>query len=270
MEAYKTEKELDTPEIVAIELDIMVQIHQFCEEHKLTYFLWGGTLLGAIRHNGFIPWDDDIDIAMPRKDYEYFLQHFQLENYGVFACNTNKRYPHTYAKAFRRDTVKIEWMWQPPKYEIGIDVDIFPLDDFALEKCSEREIKKRRRMLVLWGWSISKYKKGFSPKTVVANTLRFFLHGRANKLARKINKRAVAQNHLRRQILLYADSNIKAPMYFDKALFAERELHQFEQYKFYISKEYDALLTQCYGDYMTPPPKEKQVTHHSFAAYRKG
>lgn len=263
-------KQLDIKAIMAYELDVMTQIHQFCEEHKLTYFLWGGTLLGAIRHNGFIPWDDDIDIAMPRKDYEYFLQHFHLENYDVYGCSTNKKYPHTFAKAFRRDTVKREQMWQPPNYEIGIDVDIFPLEDFSKECCSRREIKLRKRILWLWMKSISENQKVRSPKRLVGNILRFFLHGKANRLARVINRRAVKHSQQRNCVLLYADSNIKAPMYFDKALFAERELHQFEQYKFYISKEYDALLTQCYGDYMTPPPKEKQVTHHSFVAYRKG
>lgn len=263
-------KELDLNSIKAIELDVMAQVHRFCEEHKLTYFLWGGTLLGAIRHNGFIPWDDDVDIAMPRSDYEYFLQYFHLENYDAFGCNTNKQYPHTFAKAFRRDTIKQEQMWQPAGYEIGVDVDIFPLDDFALDECSQGEIRRRKRMLNLWSQSISDYKEGRAPRAIIANILRFFLHGKANKLARKINRRAVRHSQQRKQFVLYADSNIKAPMLFDKELFAERELHRFEQYEFYICKGYDALLTQCYGDYMTPPPKEKQVTHHSFVAYKKG
>lgn len=270
MEARKTKKELELPEIIAIELDILVQIHQFCEEHKLTYILWGGTLLGAIRHNGFIPWDDDIDIAMPRADYEYFLQHFHLENYDVYGCNTNKKYPHTYAKAFRKDTVKREKVWHPKNYEIGVDVDIFPLDDFSEHRCSQREIKQRKRLLYFRGQSIAEYKKSWGPKALVGNILRFFSHGKANRIAREINRRAVRHSQQRKQFILYADSNIKAPMYFDKELFAERELHRFEQYAFYICKNYDALLTQCYGDYMTPPPKEKQVTHHSFVAYRKG
>ena len=254
---------------MAYELDVMTQIHRFCEEHKLTYYLIFGTLLGAVRHDGLIPWDDDIDIAMPRKDYEYFLQHFDLENYGVYSYKNNKQYPLAFAKAFHRGTVKKEDVWQPEGYEIGVDVDIFPLDEFPAASCSQHQIKWRRRVLYFWGQSIAKNRHTRTTKAVLGNILRFCLRGRANTFAKLLSRRATGLSKPGNYYMLYTDGSTKAPHVYDKAIFAERELHKFESQEFYICKGYDAFLTQCYGDYMTPPPEDKRITHHSFVAYEK-
>ena len=262
-------EELDLNSIKAYELDVMAQVHQFCEEHKLTYYLLFGTLLGAIRHNGFIPWDDDIDIAMPRKDYEYFIQHFDLEDYGVYSCKNNKKYLFAFAKAFHRKTVKCEKVWLPRGYEIGVDVDIFPLDEVPFKSCPQREIKLRKRLLYFWGQSIEEYKRSWSPKAILGNILRFFMHGKTNRIAKALHRRTLHLSKPGNYYMVYTDGSTKAPLIYDKAIFAERELHQFESCEFYVCRNYDAFLTQCYGDYMTPPPEDKQVPHHSFAAYRK-
>ena len=96
--------------------------------HNLKYTLAYGTLLAAIRHKGYIPWDDDIDIAMPREDYETFLKTFDVENYGVMSCWNNPHYFLTWAKVYDKRTIKIEDAYNPDGLEIGFNIDIFPLD----------------------------------------------------------------------------------------------------------------------------------------------
>ena len=84
----------DSSELMQIELEILTDIHNYCVANQLTYFLWGGTLIGAVRHNGFIPWDDDIDIAMPREDYCRFMKGYRSPRYIALSCETNRNYPY--------------------------------------------------------------------------------------------------------------------------------------------------------------------------------
>lgn len=113
-------------------LEILVEIHRICVENDITYWLEAGTLLGAIRHKGFIPWDDDCDVSMPRKDYERFLQIAQEklpETMFLQTKETDKEYPLPWAKIRKNGTLLIETgETGEEKYHHGIFVDIFPYD----------------------------------------------------------------------------------------------------------------------------------------------
>ena len=269
---------LDVTEIKKIELQLMKKIHDFCEEKGIKYYLWGGTLLGAVRHDGFIPWDDDIDIIMPREDYKIFVESFNTENAGVFSCETNDLHPFPYAKVFDKNTIKKEEIRYDGDYCIGVDVDIFMLDfveniDEMLKSC-----KKRKRLLEEIKLSKRKYNAaGTWIKRMLLNSYLLLLspyllifRKKTNDVCRKLND--MAQKYAggsTENVMLYADANIKMPLFMNGELFANRSLHKFEEYEFYIPDGYHEVLTKCYGDYMTLPPEEKRITHHNYKVYQK-
>lgn len=261
-------KQIEDQELKRIEIETMKAIHSFCESNHLRYYLWGGTLLGAIRHNGFIPWDDDIDIAMPRPDFEKFVRSFDTEEYGVSYCETDDRHPYWHAKVYDKNTIKLENIYRKKGFALGVDVDIFALDTYDDFDVVMKSARWRRHLTTQYRFSLklgtTSIKRGLIG--FYARNIRGF---DANKTALAANKEAQAYGAKGSGLMLYADSNLKEPLRLEQSWFAKRILHKFEEEEFYIPSNYDALLRACYGDYMTPPPKEKQVTHHSFAAYYK-
>lgn len=267
-------------ELRKIQLEIMSEVHSFCVKHSLNYTLWGGTLIGAIRHSGYIPWDDDIDIAMPRKDYEFFVKNFNNENYGVFACNTNELYPYCFAKAFDKRTVKIEPLYVSKDFEIGIDIDVFPIDNVSDVDAVKNIVGERKKDLKKWSASIYKYRKTSSVlkfakrslKAIYSDLGRTFGILNSNKSACKINSDAQSfYSDGQEQIycMLFADSNVKKPLFFDCGIFHSYVLHTFEDTEFFVSARYDELLRICFGDYMKLPPEDQRIAHHNYKIYIK-
>ena len=146
-------KVIDLEELKIIQIEILDEVHNFCLEKGITYFLSSGTLIGAIRHRGYIPWDDDIDLYMPRKDYERFLKIFNQisENCRVLSLSTDKKYALAYAKVERLGTRMIEHVDNP--MEMGVNIDVFPIDGVP-DSETEREryfakIQRKRNALTL-------------------------------------------------------------------------------------------------------------------------
>ena len=137
----------DIQELRQIQMGILDDVHRFCEAHGLRYFLSSGTLIGAVRHKGYIPWDDDIDIYMPRKDYEEFLQTYTSDSGHYRAINpqTEQHYYYTFAKVVDSRTRMVEK--ETEGYEIGVYMDSFPVD-FVTDDLQERErIFKKKKLL---------------------------------------------------------------------------------------------------------------------------
>lgn len=133
----------DIEEIKKIQLEILKYVDQFCSQNNIKYALGYGTLIGAVRHKGFIPWDDDIDIIMRRNDYNRFIELFSKETgrYKVWSHNLQTDYPIPYAKVTDEKTLKLEGT----NYyvERGVDIDVFPLDDLPNdEKAVDKVFKK--------------------------------------------------------------------------------------------------------------------------------
>ena len=124
-------RRLSIEEAKQIELDILAFIDSFCKQHGIDYFINYGTLIGAIRHKGFIPWDDDIDLSMTRENYERFIQLFTQEQskYKILALETDERYYNNFIKVVD-STTKIVDTRNTKTYDSGIFIDIFPMDSF--------------------------------------------------------------------------------------------------------------------------------------------
>ena len=135
---YKKMREISSDEIKQIELDILKDVAKFCDAHGLRYFLSDGTLLGAVRHKGFIPWDDDIDIMMPYKDYQQFVKGYFHEYYYVNSIEKDLSYPLLFAKVFDKRTCCNMVGDDSPH----VWIDIFPLMGLPANKLLKKNIYK--------------------------------------------------------------------------------------------------------------------------------
>ena len=135
-----------------IQLNILREIHKICEENNLRYYLAYGTLLGAVRHKGFIPWDDDIDIVMPRPDYIRFFEIAKSDTCDFYSIEKNDEYIYSFGKASRKNTVIIPDGMRC-KIELGISVDIFPLDGAG--QSTEEGEETFSRTSILYGLCIA-------------------------------------------------------------------------------------------------------------------
>lgn len=265
-------KSIELEELKNIQLDIMQVLHDFCKENGIKYSLACGSLLGAIRHNGYIPWDDDIDVYMERDDYNKFISLFPKSYKGIyeFSCLTTDTHWHIpYGKLYDNRTIVEE----KEGLSIGVNIDIFPVD--AVPNDSKRWIRYNRWRNVLREILTSKFlcvRKGRSLLKnfllLVLKILLFFISARY--LASLLDRYAQLFNGESSASLLFENVQgkfQKSP--FDKDDFKATILHKFENREFCIMKGYDHCLKCGFGDYMKLPPAEKQVSHHIFYAYWK-
>ena len=265
-------EELSLQELKDIEFEILKHFHTFCENHRLRYCLAYGTLLGAVRYRGFIPWDDDVDVLMPREDYNRFLKLYRdSEQYRLFAFEKDTAAEFPYAKICDMTTRKDESGYAC-LVPLGVDIDIFPLDywDDDLEK-AKREAKRIGRNMFCLGLSRLRRTKPGNPLKRFAKGLLMRwcrLLGGAHYV-RKILKEAVKDEQCGSRYMgtktwcVYGERNI-----IPAEAFADRIEIEFEGERFFAPIGYDAYLTCLYGDYLPEPPKESQKTHHTFKAYK--
>lgn len=268
---------LQVNEIRKIELDILLKIKTICEGNGIHYSLAAGSLLGAIRHQGFIPWDDDVDVIMPRSDYERFVDICAENKHGinVLNCRINREYGKLFTKIFDSSTVLEEETGRRGKYSQGICVDVFPIDGMGKKySAAVRNFMAVRPCLELLNsanWS--KFVRSRT-KSICAEPIRFgfFIISRfvspntlANRLENRIKRFEINSSNLsgcwcgsyRKKEILSSD----VFMHFRKCVF---EGHDFE-----CIADYDSYLSNLYGDYMTPPSESARKTHHGFMAYKK-
>ena len=261
-------REIGLDEAKQIELDILKEIADFCDKNNLTYYITYGTLIGAIRHKGFIPWDDDVDIQMPREDYEKFIKIFKHEYLSAVVPGTPLS-KHPIVKVINTRTVKIETVFNYPNGYLGVDVDIFPIDGTPSD---EAEFKKWYDELM----------KNFKKLSIAGEKLRGSFKHRIKMLVLKAFTRST-KHYLKKIDELhsrysYSDSEFVgsiACLYnspknrVPKSCFENTVDVEFEGIKFKAPAEYDYVLRSIYGDYMQLPPEEKRVTHHSNKMYWK-
>ena len=164
-------KKIDIVEAKKMMLDILKTVAKFCDENNLRYFIFYGTYLGALRHKGYIPWDDDIDIAMPRPDYEKFMEIFHAENLAVWTWRKDNKYLLPFAKVYDTRTEVHENADFGETF--GVNIDIFPLDGLPKK---QSQIKRRvEYMRFCWGMQVAAtivdYSKRSKKKTDISQWL---------------------------------------------------------------------------------------------------
>lgn len=242
--------------------------HDFCVENKLRYYTLAGTCLGMVRHKGFIPWDDDIDVGMPREDYNSFVELMKngLEHYKLDVPTMDDKYLYTYAKLYDTNTTLIEN--NRHKLKRGIFIDVFPLDGAGndLEKGKEQylSINKKINLICLRNCVVSNHRAVYKNAAIIMSRLlpRFILN--ENKLIKQVIEESAKYKFDECKIIANFSGDWGTKEVFKKEWFGEPVLYNFENIKIYGPVDADSYLTNLYGDYMTPPPPEKRVSHHDF------
>lgn len=255
--------EIHLEERKQMQLDILVSLDGFCRKHGLRYYLTAGTLLGAVRHQGYIPWDDDIDIAMPRDDYEQFYRLFNEERGSSSPIRLisyrDKSSIYPFLKAIDGRTVVVE-QYVDPRYRTGVWVDIFPLD--GLRPGDDSPFKLNCDTQRKYDVIAANPDAATTVFRKYAKRLIRPLYGKYNlfDLAEKLDK-AVASTPLQSSNdvgLVIWGYGPRERMPF--SILDPTEL-MFEGRMFYAPKDYDAYLTSIFGDYMTPPPESERIAH---------
>lgn len=260
-------------ELRQIQMDLLKAFHGFCKSHNICYSLAYGTLLGAIRHKGYIPWDDDIDVCMLRREYEKLEETFPdtLKNrYAFYTLNRNKEWNRAYGKFFNTKTIEIENAKND--LGIGVGIDVFPIDDVSDDN-KKFECFRRKRLFLIQAHTIKNIlwnNERSLKKNVVISLGHFLLCPFSSRfIAKCIDKYARKQNGNSYTQVFRSCDTIVGKKSFPKTSFDSYVDVPFEGNEFKAMAGYDAYLKSCYGDYMKLPPKEKQVSHHAFKAYWK-
>ncbi|MCI5698923.1 MAG: LicD family protein [Lachnospiraceae bacterium] len=256
------------------QLGILKDFIQICEKYNLTYIMLGGTGIGVVRHQGFIPWDDDIDVAMPREDYDVFLAMVEKEmgdKYRIQTPLTDPDYACNVTHMQKRGTKFVPYVNRMLKCELCISIDIFPMDHMPSDP-------KRRKTQLKKTWILNKLiflcgtgkpiipLKGIKKQAaaVVCEMIHLFLkvcHVKPAFLYRKLVKEATRYNDQPTKYINAFEVTMS-----DRAYLSMDELYplkkmRYEDLEVTMPNQYDVYLTRLFGDYMTMPSEDKRVNH---------
>jgi len=259
------------------DLEILKCLINIFSQYELDYYMLGGTLLGAVRHKGFIPWDDDIDIGMPRPDYERFLKIAEQElkpPLYLYSFQNKRRISGVYFAQIANESVSFKRSYGGKVVESPAWIDIFPLDGVPEGKFSFWRWKNKC-MLLSKMFSLSQIDKLYDIhgskkqwKTKKDKFIRVFLILRINKLLNgnrlwnSLDKNLKKNEYETSTRLINFCGFWRMRELFNKSVYGEGSMYPFEDIELRGPVNYDFVLTQMYGDYMTPPP-DSEKNHHN-------
>lgn len=269
---FKEEKRCDflvtekRKKIWAVEIDLYLKFAEVCKKHGLKFWADGGTLLGAVRHNGFIPWDDDMDVIMPRVDYNKLMEIGPKEfsdPYFLQNPHTDPNYAYSFAKLRNSKTTVIPRVFQKAGFNHGIPIDIFPLDYVCLDTFEEDKRKitecimrnssfmKRNSVELLNERQLENFKKYKTDDPVKEyDTIHQIASNPAYKGSDFVANSAVTS--------LKSSAQIWRKSWFDITVY-----HQFECIEIPMPSDIGPRLEAQYGDYMKFPPVEQRGYWHA-------
>ena len=262
-------RKIDVEELKKVQIQILDVVNDYCKNNNVNYWIDSGTLLGAVRHKGYIPWDDDIDLGMLRKDYEIFVDKFNKSNSRYKCCTMDNtmNFPFSFAKVMDTETV----LYEPNKKEgikLNINIDIFVYDNAPENPEKLKEMYDNRDKNINW------YRRRILPKWASGS--------RTKKIIRyifclllKIIPRQFFVDKINNNIKQYdeIETGYVGNFTADSRILCSKEVFdsfidmEFEGKKYKAPIGYDKWLKSFYGDYMKLPPLEKRVSRHNFEAY---
>lgn len=265
--------ELTLKELQNEELKILKDVHQFCKKNNLRYSLYGGTLIGALRHKGFIPWDDDIDIIMPRPDYDRFCREFQSENYKVADMRKEKQYMLGFARVYDEQrtvmTSTVPWISK----EVGVWIDIFPADGLPndkneIELIYKKAIQLRKKMLFARGATVKlSTRETLKGKVMLLAKKAMTLNGNIARIYVKELDKLMRMYDFESSPMWGSLSNIRG-MYEHKHhsidTFRTCVEVDFEDMKALAMNGSDAMLRERNGNYMQLPPESERIPKQGY------
>lgn len=255
----------DLKQLQDVMLQIMIATDRICRKNNIRYILYGGTMLGAIRHHGFIPWDDDMDIAMPREDYDKFVKiaNSEFPETFRFECYENtKDYPYNFGKVRAVNTLFKEKFTASLNINHGVYIDVFPMD-YVLASDYKKRLKRIHRLT-----AIKYYKLGLFNSHKLISKIKYLLKYlpfaifATNDINMAIDKQLRYCYGKSDKLQAICHYYIKNDYVLDKSLFTNVMEVPFEGYMFFVPKDYDSYLKAKYGNYMTLPPIDDQMPCH--------
>nr|WP_314944618.1 LicD family protein [Streptococcus infantis] len=262
-------RQLNEEEIKEVELGVMDYIHNLCQKENINYSLAYGTLLGAVRHKGYIPWDDDVDISLKRDEYDKLYQAVLRDNdpiYKVASWENDARYPYPFYRVYDARTV-YENNYIENDIDLGICVDVFPFDYYADVNKEMVKLDTYRRLSVYTLYGI--HSKNAGLKNIVRYLLVLvFRLTRVKTWNKKMNLLSMQAND--NDFIDYLMENKRTSTKFEKTLLDKVMDSPFEDRTYKIPEASHQILSAIYGDdFMEIPPVEKRVKHDDFVAYIK-
>lgn len=262
-----------------VSLEILKQVADVCEQNSFRYWLTYGTLIGVVRHKDYIPWDDDVDIMMPRPDYDKFLAYMsehkeEFPYLEVFNPDTCSEYPYMITRVSdNRYEIDVN---NEKSYGMGVFIDVYPMDGLGESlKAAKRNGGRGDRLSSLCYQATREHYAVSTTKSLIKKVLKALAFIIAKIIGkqywqRKLQGLAAQMDYDKSKYVgcvVWLSGGMKD--IFKREWFDELILLPFGKYEFYCPAEYDKVLRHAYGDYMQLPPEEERIGHHDYEVYRK-